>query len=346
MFWERFEKLCNEHNITPTALVNKITNSSSNATVWKKKLPKTDYLIEIANYFNVSIDYLLGRTPMPIILKEDKSHKKLIYREYCTVKSTPHVIALLDILGTSNRLLDENTEQECVENIFDIHNLILSLSKEKNDMEKDLKLPSNSIKYNVFSDSVVIAIECPNSADCFVLISKLSALVSSLQSNIFLNKKYLIRGALCYGNLYIDEHTVIGSGLVTAHYLENKTAIYPRIIIQPELQNDIRLIMENNSHLSQIYISDPDGAIFINPMFFITEINDLKKGYNIINELFCDETADKKIIQKKCWFKKYWLNTGLKIIKAMPQYAELTQNAITIEECFEIIDGEVQKTSV
>lgn len=30
----------------------------------------------------------------------------------------------------------------------------------------------------------------------------------------------------------------------------------------------------------------------------------------------------------------------------MPQYAELTQNAITIEECFEIIDGEVQKTSV
>lgn len=151
---------------------------------------------------------------------------------------------------------------------------------------------------------------------------------------------------MCYGNLYIDEHTVIGSGLVTAHYLENKTAIYPRIIIQPELQNDIRLIMENNSHLSQIYISDPDGAIFINPMFFITEINDLKKGYNIINELFCDETADKKIIQKKCWFKKYWLNTGLKIIKAMPQYAELTQNAITIEECFEIIDGEVQKTSV
>ena len=104
MFWERFEKLCNEHNITPTALVNKITNSSSNATVWKKKLPKTDYLIEIANYFNVSIDYLLGIADSPTAIN---SHN--------TVNGSNNIIGN----GSGNRTENALSEQEsALMNIF------------------------------------------------------------------------------------------------------------------------------------------------------------------------------------------------------------------------------------
>lgn len=67
MFWERFKALCDDNNISPTTVANRLTNSSSNATVWKTKLPRTDYLIAIANFFNVSVDYLLGRTEIPSI---------------------------------------------------------------------------------------------------------------------------------------------------------------------------------------------------------------------------------------------------------------------------------------
>ena len=71
MFWERFEKLCKENSIKPTTLVKKIAKSSSNTTVWKTKLPKTDKLIEIADYFNVSVDYLLGRVNSPYYVSID-----------------------------------------------------------------------------------------------------------------------------------------------------------------------------------------------------------------------------------------------------------------------------------
>lgn len=36
---------------------------------WKKSSPKADTLEKVANYFNVSTDYILGRTDNPAIIK-------------------------------------------------------------------------------------------------------------------------------------------------------------------------------------------------------------------------------------------------------------------------------------
>lgn len=63
MFWERFENLCKENSIKPTVLVKEITNSSSNVTAWKNgTIPNGETLIKLANFFDCSVDYLLGRT--------------------------------------------------------------------------------------------------------------------------------------------------------------------------------------------------------------------------------------------------------------------------------------------
>lgn len=66
MFWETFYKLCVEKNTSPNAVAKKIDVSNSTTTKWKNgTIPNGEILIKLANYFNVSIDYLLGRTEEP-----------------------------------------------------------------------------------------------------------------------------------------------------------------------------------------------------------------------------------------------------------------------------------------
>lgn len=63
MFYDLFCKLCSEKSISPTKASLEIGLSKSTATKWKNTgaTPSGDTLNKIANYFNVSVDYLLGK---------------------------------------------------------------------------------------------------------------------------------------------------------------------------------------------------------------------------------------------------------------------------------------------
>lgn len=66
MFWENFIKLCTENNTKPNPVAAKLGISSGSVTNWKNgTMPNSATLMKIANYFNVSPDYLLGRTDEP-----------------------------------------------------------------------------------------------------------------------------------------------------------------------------------------------------------------------------------------------------------------------------------------
>lgn len=61
MFWENFIDLCEKADKTPTAVVLELGLSRGSATVWKKGgIPNDITLKKIANYFDVTIQYLLG----------------------------------------------------------------------------------------------------------------------------------------------------------------------------------------------------------------------------------------------------------------------------------------------
>lgn len=63
MFWDRFYSLCVENKTTPTNVVKAIGVSHGATTKWKKGTnPNADVLVKLAEYFNVSIDYLMGLT--------------------------------------------------------------------------------------------------------------------------------------------------------------------------------------------------------------------------------------------------------------------------------------------
>lgn len=62
MFWEIFFALCKGKKTTPTAVCTELGLSNATATQWKKgKVPHHTTLIKIADYFGVTVDYLLGK---------------------------------------------------------------------------------------------------------------------------------------------------------------------------------------------------------------------------------------------------------------------------------------------
>lgn len=63
MFWNKFVELCEMNNIKPNPLGKELGVSSASLTKWKNgAIPGAETLVKIADRFNVSVDYLLGRT--------------------------------------------------------------------------------------------------------------------------------------------------------------------------------------------------------------------------------------------------------------------------------------------
>ena len=62
MFWDRFIKLCAEHNVKPNQVTKEIGLSTATATDWKKgSTPRDVTMKKLADYFGVSIEYLSGK---------------------------------------------------------------------------------------------------------------------------------------------------------------------------------------------------------------------------------------------------------------------------------------------
>lgn len=77
--YERLKMLCESKNISITNLCLEITGSRGNLSTWKKGNINPVSLIKIADYFDVSTDYLLGRTKNPnfCTCEETKSQDSL-----------------------------------------------------------------------------------------------------------------------------------------------------------------------------------------------------------------------------------------------------------------------------
>lgn len=61
MFWERFSKVCFMRGEKPNSVASAVGISSATITKWKNgATPNSDFVVKIAEYFNIPTDYLLG----------------------------------------------------------------------------------------------------------------------------------------------------------------------------------------------------------------------------------------------------------------------------------------------
>ena len=79
MFKDNFIRLCNENKVSPSKVCTSIGLSNAAFSCWTDTtVPRKATLIRIADYFGVSVDYLLGKgtnESAPISVSSTKSEK-------------------------------------------------------------------------------------------------------------------------------------------------------------------------------------------------------------------------------------------------------------------------------
>lgn len=124
----------------------------------------------------------------------------------------------------------------------------------------------------------------------------------------------LIRGGLTVGELYHDENIVYGPAMIRAYEMENKMAIYPRIIVDMKAfaqycSNYIDDSVKTSKILSLIEC-DQDGMLFIDMLRQSTGF--YLEGYyhwlvdirSIVVEGLKND--DLSVLMKYRWFKNYF----------------------------------------
>lgn len=125
MFWERLCELCKKYNTNPSKVASDLGFSNATATKWKKgSIPNGITLNEMATYFNVSTDYLLGRTNNFSIKQDNNDIKYAIF-------------------NTSENITDEMLEE--VKQFAEL----VKLREEKKRSER-IKLSKNDDELDVF----------------------------------------------------------------------------------------------------------------------------------------------------------------------------------------------------
>lgn len=77
MFYTILSSLCKSRNTTVTAVVKELKLSTSKVTAWKNgSVPNGNTLVLLAEYFNVSTDYLLGKSVSPTLEQTDSFTKE------------------------------------------------------------------------------------------------------------------------------------------------------------------------------------------------------------------------------------------------------------------------------
>ena len=68
MFYDRLDEICSKNGISVSSLVKALGLSTSKVTAWKNgSVPKGEILVKIADYFDISVDYLLERSNSNVV---------------------------------------------------------------------------------------------------------------------------------------------------------------------------------------------------------------------------------------------------------------------------------------
>ena len=221
-----------------------------------------------------------------------------------------HAIVYLDLLGTTSKIQKDPGDLYLNE-IYSLYENVKILTKNGAFSEYGF----NDIKVKIFSDNIILAIELNTNND-ILKISRLLYFTSIMQTIAIIHHSWLMRGGITLGSLFIDDLLVWGSGLVRAYKLESTFAIYPRIVIDPNIDSSITTELREEKIWDSFFLEDVDGWSFLNFLNHYTaqdaQGNDnrekvLKDSFDRLlkNIEMPNEAYDKKVYQKVQWYKNY-----------------------------------------
>lgn len=168
------------------------------------------------------------------------SDNEVRIRQNPVISNKECYVAFLDLLGFYE-IIDEwepSKINEMFEGLFDAGNLLKSCRATPLGFDSIKSAEYfNSLHENLFiyimSDSIVLAIENSNERNLHFLLYT----CDFIQKYFFEQYSVILRGGVSVGWFYGQGPIAFGEGFVNAHYLEDKKAIYPRIIIDKKLED-------------------------------------------------------------------------------------------------------------
>lgn len=140
------------------------------------------------------------------------------------------IVAFIDILGFRN-MIDATVKDDVVQQTK-LQLLIDSLALMQEEFSKVVdhsELPY-SFLITYFSDSIVLSLKRHNSLGLITVFEILKRIQIRL-----IKKKILLRGGVVVGKLIHQPGLILGPAMNEAYDLESKSALYPRITIDPDV---------------------------------------------------------------------------------------------------------------
>lgn len=121
---DKIKQLCREKKITLAELERKLSFSNGSMSRWNERTPSVDRVKKVADYFDVSTDYLLGRT-------EKRRYYDLTEKEKKDIAiQAENLLEGLDSQAETN-YYGEPLDDEDKQKLHDAIELALSLTKVK-----------------------------------------------------------------------------------------------------------------------------------------------------------------------------------------------------------------------
>lgn len=189
------------------------------------------------------------------------------------VETETRMVCFMDILGF-NELINRydsdmtSTVLQDIQESFELAKTQL-LERNRTGNEEDVV---KHLKYQTFSDNICISIPYfDNEADFLSNFNLLATYVRGFQ-NVMMSKRIFMRGGISTGSYYADDNIIFSKGLVNAYYLENKKAIYPRVIIDDSIISKLFNYKPESLKyfgLDKTIIFDWENCAFLNPFGLI-----------------------------------------------------------------------------
>lgn len=144
------------------------------------------------------------------------------------------IVAYIDILGFTEMIKQTDNENDPINSskkLNIIYGIVASIQKYFDSVKNQRGLKDNC-SITMFSDLIVFSQPQTESAGVIAMFDVLKR----LQINM-LEKNILIRGSIVHGKLIHKDNLIIGPALINAYNVENKSAVYPRIVIDPKVVN-------------------------------------------------------------------------------------------------------------
>ena len=226
------------------------------------------------------------------------------------------IVAFIDLLGVSHKI--EIGSQWALDWVWLFYKSITQEIKQR-----------ENVKFKIFSDNILICreIDEDNPKQCVLEIIEV---LDKIEELMFTAKALFIRGAVVVDDLHFSDNFVYGKALVRAYELENKYAVYPRVVIDNsalELVNDEKLPIAQDK--DGLYFYDYIQICIIeNKEEWLKKIRTFK--FNVLLNIRGNLT-NASVLNKMEWAVNYYNDNCIKHnIKYLITYEELKECGVNV----------------